>query len=151
MLTEVATSTGNNDIINNADELYDQIDDFEIVPKPAYDFGVVEENKLRRREQAKRRWTVNFIFWRKSLMATLSKVKLALLLTLVSFSLDARCRKGSSGPYILVWTRSVPPNPRRLGRRQKFRAEKLFVSVDRSNATFKEVISLWKQLNELTA
>lgn len=150
MLTEVTTAMGDNESVNNIDELYERIDE-EDVPAPAFNFKAAEDDKLRREEQRKLRHVVDSHLLAQVFDSCPLQGEVGLAASLGEFfpwMLDA----GESQAAHTFWHgEEVCPQLQDHWSAEEFRAEKLFVPVDRANATFKQVISLWKELDELAA
>jgi hypothetical protein len=150
MMNEATTTMGDDESAANIDELYERIDD-EDVPAPAFDFKAAQEDRLRREEQAKIRQTADSHLLAQVFDSCPLQGETGLAASLGEFfpwMLDA----GESQAAHVFWHgEDVCPQLQDHWATKEFRADKLFVKIDRSNATFKQVISLWKELDELAA
>ena len=149
MMTEATTTMGDDQSVAIIDEIYERID--EDVPAPAFNFKAAEEDRLRREEQAKLRQTVDSHLLAQVFDSCPLQGEVGLAASLGEFfpwMLDA----GENQAAHVFWhSEELCPQLQDHWAADEFRAEKLFVPVDRSNATFKQVISLWKDLDELAA
>lgn len=152
MLTQVTTAIGDHESFNNIDDLYERIDEEEMQPS-TFNFKAAEEERLWREKAAKRRQLRNLDYYLLAQVFDSCPLQgeVGLAANLGEFFprlLDA----GDGQVAHKFWHgQGVCPELGKYWEAAEFRADKLFVPVDRSNLTFMKVISLWKQLDQTAA
>lgn len=154
IITEVSTVVDDyesNKMIE--DEVRNRRDEDDLVPEPepAFDFQKMEEDRSRRIELARLCQTddsrlLTQIFDSCPLQGATGLA--AAFSEFFPWMVDA----GNGQAAHIFWNgKEVYPQLQNHWAADRYRAEKLFVPVDRTNATFNAVVRLWKELNELAA
>jgi hypothetical protein len=160
MMTEATTVVGDDESCDDMveEEIYERIDEDDLVPVSGFnienlDLKKAEEEWELRREPARQRlpadsYIRSLIFDSHALQSE-PKGSLALVFgQLFPWMLDT----GLDQPAHIFWYgKEIYPQLLEHWTSDEYRAEKLFVPVDRSNATFMEVIRLLKQVDEYAA
>lgn len=153
IMTEDTTVVGDNDARDMAEEeIYERIDEDDVPEQTfSFDYQKVEEEAETRKELAKLRRNSDSYLRDQVFDSCALQGERGFAHELGKFfpwMLDA----GLDQPTHIFWHREeVCPQLLDHWTADEFRADKLFVPVDRSNATFMEVIRLWKELDELAA
>lgn len=154
MDTEVTTAVGDNDSLDDVEGgIYERIDEKDLgldISQP-FDYQKVEEERRWREEQARRRWTPDSYLLAHVFDSCPLQGEQGLAREFGKYFPWMLDNGFDQAPHIFWHGEEVCPQLLEHWASDEFRAEKLFVPVDRSNATFKEVILLLKEVDELAA
>ena len=153
IMTEVTTVVGDDESVDKMDEeIYERIeDDDNLPPKPALDLHKIEEDR-QSRKQAKRLSDDDDSYLRDQVFDSCALQGDTGLGAALGKFFPWMTDAGNGQAVHVFWHgKEICPQILDHWESPEYRAEKLFVPVDRSNATFMEVIRLVKELDTVAA